>query len=303
MTPAIADAQAREYLEAVRERLGDLDPEEREHLLSDTEASLLEAAEAEVALPPEVRLGPPEQFARELRAAAGLPELPAGEDRPGLLARLAAYRSVRLARDLIGELAPVWWVARGFVAVTFLAQLFGDDWSTRYPVMTRVLGEPLGWVLLAGAIAGSVALGRRKRAASARWAVIANVALALAAVWVAGTMADRAGEAVSPEFVYVSAEGEPGLAWNGRPIGNVYPYDRDGRLLQDVRLYDEIGTPLNIRPGEGRPRRVVADRSGDRLFNTFPIRYFAENTREVRRPEAGALSQRPRRIITPPVQK
>ena len=51
-----------------------------------------------------------------------------------------------------------------------------------------------------------------------------------------------------------------------------------------------------------RARRVVFDRSGERLFNSFPIRYFDQGTRRVRRPEAGGLSEPPNSIVTPPVR-
>lgn len=301
MTPAIADGQVRDYLDAVRARLADLDPETREHLLSDTEASLLEAVEDDVTLPLEVRLGPPERFARELRAAAGLPEVPVAAPRPGLLARLAADRRVLAARGLARELAPVWWVARGFAALTVVAQVLGDEWSVRYPVLTSALGGPLGWIALLVALAGSVALGRRERAATRRWPVVLNVALAIATAWVVMAAAGNAGAARGAVEV-IGPGAEPGLTQDGRPIVNVYPYDREGRLLQDVRLYDDTGAPLDVRPGEGRPRRVVVDRSGERLFNSFPIRYFDPRTRQVRRPGAGALGEPPRRIVTPPVR-
>lgn len=301
MTPAVANAQVRDYLDAVRARLGDLDPEAREHLLSDTEASLLEAAEDDVALPLEVRLGPPERFARELRAAAGLPEPPARAERPRLLARLAAHRRVLAARGLARELAPVWWVARGYVALTAAAQLLGDDWSVRYPVLTSVLGGPLGWLLLLAAIAGSVAFGRRERAGgSGRRAIAVNGAFGLATAWLLLAMAGNAGSG-GVRIEYAGASMAPGLVWDGRPVGNIYPYDRRGRLLRDVRLYDDTGTPLEVRRGEGRPRRAVADRSGRRVFNAFPIRYFEQGTRRVQRPEAGGLPEAPRPIVTPPV--
>jgi hypothetical protein len=300
MSPVIADAQVREYLDAVRARLGDLDAEEREHLLSDTEASLLEAAEEHVAVPLEVRLGPPDHFARELRAAAGLPELPAPAEGPGLLTRLAAHRAVRAAGELARELAPAWWVARGFVAFTVVAQLLGDDWSIRYPVFTSLLGEPLGWVLLLGAISGSVLLGRRARATTGRWPLVLNIALWLAAAWLVVAMASHSGAGVT-KVVYVELS-QPGLRRDGAPIDNLYPYDRHGRLLQDVRLYDGSGMPIEVRRGEGRPRRVLVDRSGESLFNSFPIRYFEQGTRRVRRPEAGGLSERPRPIATPRVR-
>jgi uncharacterized membrane protein len=102
-------------MDAVRARLADLPPEEREDLLADTEASLLEAAEEEDA-PLALRLGPPERFADELRAAAGLE--PAGRPvRAGRLRELVAHPAVTRARAWARELAPVWWVARGYFLV------------------------------------------------------------------------------------------------------------------------------------------------------------------------------------------
>lgn len=298
MTPAIADVAVRSYLEAVRAQLGDLDPEVREHLLSDTEASLLEA---EVELAPEVRLGPPERFARELRAAAGLPEVPSRVERPALLARLASHPRVLAARGVARELAPVWWVARGYVAFTTVAQLLGDDWSARYPVLTSVLGNVLGWLLALAAIAGSVALGRRERRTGRRWPRLLNAAAVLATLWLAMAISGNAG-AAGVEVVHVETPVAAGLTFDGRPIDNVYPYDRKGRLLHDVRLYDQAGTPLEIRRGEGRPRRVVEERRGSEAFNAFPIRYFDRGTRRVRRPQAGA-PEAPRPIVTPALRQ
>jgi hypothetical protein len=295
MTPATLDAQVRDYLEAVRAGLDDLDPDDREHLLSDTEASLVEAVEEEAALPLEVRFGPPERFARELRIAAGLPE--GRPERPPLLARIAAHPRMRATLHLARELAPVWWVARAFVVFTLVAQASGDDWSPRYPIFTSLLGEPLGWILLLGAIAGSVALGRREPDAARRWPLVLNVAAAVAAAWVIVTMIEQTDRG-TPTVMTVEVS-QNGLVFDGRPIINLYPYDRSGSLLQDVRLYDDLGSPVALNPGEGRPRRVVVDRLGERLFNTFPIRYFDPGTRVVRHPNAGGLDKPLPRLRTP----
>ncbi len=58
------------YLERVRTALADLPAEALDELLADVEASLHDAAAEGEA--PAARLGPPEDFARELRSAAGL---------------------------------------------------------------------------------------------------------------------------------------------------------------------------------------------------------------------------------------
>ena len=63
------------YLAAVRTTLADLAPEERDDLLGEVQAALLEAA-GEGDGPIAARLGPPEEFAAELRASAGLDPAP-----------------------------------------------------------------------------------------------------------------------------------------------------------------------------------------------------------------------------------
>ena len=59
---------APDYLQALEHELADLAPDERADLLEEVEASLLELDDDPVA-----RLGPPAQFAAELRESAGLP--------------------------------------------------------------------------------------------------------------------------------------------------------------------------------------------------------------------------------------
>ena len=105
------------YLAAVRAALADLPPEERDDLLTDVRASLVEAA-AESGGNIAARLGPPEEFAAELRAAAGLhAPAPVRRDR-GRLIELAR----RIAADpQVRRLVPIWWVARAYVAVGAVA--------------------------------------------------------------------------------------------------------------------------------------------------------------------------------------
>jgi hypothetical protein len=79
------------YAAAVRAALADLDPGERAQLLEDLEGHLAEVA-AETDGPLTDRLGPPEAYGAELRAAYG------ARERATLLERLLAARRRRLSR-------------------------------------------------------------------------------------------------------------------------------------------------------------------------------------------------------------
>ena len=93
-----------------------------------------------------------------------------------------------------------------------------------------------------------------------------------------------------------------GLSHAGVPLTNVYPYTRDGRLLQDLLLYDSRGRPLTVGRGDTNPnRRILQTASGRRLYHSFPIRYFEPGTRRVARPNAAPGVATPR-IATPPLR-
>jgi hypothetical protein len=279
------DVQA--YLADVRRELADLDANERDELLADVEASLHDAAEESDA-PIAARLGPPADFAAELRAAAGLGRSDGLVRRIRLRDAMQSQEWARVKRGLV-ELAPIWWLARAYVAVAVLAWLFDNGRSISPPEVFRLGTQNLGFVLLTLASVASVALGfwlrRRGRLGTAGIAV--NVALALAAVPVYANLLDWVSNRQSGETVVVQTAVTAGLAVDGRPVENIYPYSRDGRLMLDVLLYDQNGAPLNLRPDDSDPtRRVLRTRSGSGIFNSFPVRFFESGTNLVSRPGA-----------------
>jgi hypothetical protein len=295
------------YLAAVRDELADLRPEERDDLLGEVEASLLDAAEESDA-PIAARLGPPADFAAELRAAAGLGS---GTRVAPSTSRLVvnAWRSPHLAmpKRRLRELAPIWWVARAYVVVAGLVWLTDSDQSITPPDIVRRGPGDAGLALLLLAVVLSVGLGlwRSRPRGLAPFATALNVLLLLAAVPTVGNLYDWLSRPVS----FVPAEetfATAGLARDGVPIQNIYPFSRDGRLLLDVVLYDQNGAPLDVRPGAdpaGDPdRRVLRTRSGVELFNSFPIRYFEAGTRRVARPGLSPrIAWSP--IVTPPLER
>jgi HAAS domain-containing protein len=295
------DVQA--YLADVRRELADLDQNERDELLADVEASLHDAAEESDA-PIAARLGPPADFAAELRVAAGLGRSEGIVRRIRLRDALQSPEWVRVKHGLV-ELAPIWWLARAYVAVAVLAWLADDGRSITPPEVFRLGTQNLGFVLLAVASVASVALGfwLRRRGRMGTAAIAVNVALALAAVPVYANLLDWVSNRSGGETIVVQTSVTEGLAVDGVPVENIYPYSRDGRLMLDVLLYDQNGAPLSLRPDDTDPtRRVLRTKAGDGIFNSFPVRYFESGTNRVARPGAAPrVTWSP--IVTPPLRR
>jgi hypothetical protein len=67
----------------------------------------------------------------------------------------------------------------------------------------------------------------------------------------------------------------PGLYFNGTLISNIFPFDRNGKPLDDVLLYLRDGRALNVDASRIDPkRRYLAKPSGGRLYNSFPVRFY-----------------------------
>jgi hypothetical protein len=289
------------YLDEVREALGDVPPDERDDLLAEVEASLVETAE-ESERPIAARLGPPDAFAAELRSAAGL-QTADGQGRETLATRLAerverALADPRLARAkaLYAELAPIWWLLRGYVAVALIALLAGRDWTDR--VVPHLPRARFGAAAILVAVVASIALELRARRAQARQTasagVVVNLVLLVAVVPVVVHLLHTPAPAVVVETV-TSPANERGLTLNGVPVDNIYPYSRDGRLLHDVLLYTGSGRPLDVKSVAADPlRRVPVSRGGARLYNAFPVRYYERGTHRVAQPDAGPRIALPR---------
>ncbi|HXO60152.1 MAG TPA: hypothetical protein VN834_10130, partial [Candidatus Acidoferrum sp.] len=124
------------YAATVRAQLADLPATERDALLEDLEQHLAEVvAEGEGSLVD--RLGPPEAYAVELRAAygAGHPSTPAtpspqtnGEHLVDIVqaaaARIIAADWLRQIAAFLPDLRPAWWVLRGYLAALILTAAF-----------------------------------------------------------------------------------------------------------------------------------------------------------------------------------
>lgn len=293
---------ALEYLQAVRATLADLPPEERDELMVDVETALFEAAE-ESERPLAARLGPPEEFAADLRAAAGLQDrqvpAPAASRLRDLFAVALTHPRVGSARRMGGELAPIWWMLRAFIAFAAVALMLGAPTSVKNPWMP-VLGDRTSTLaFLALIAAGSVWLGLRHRRSRAM--VRVNVALALVALPLGLVLLDKGSDIYGGGSVLYNDPPPTGLNVDGYPLRNIYAYTRDGRPLHDVALFGDHGMPLNIG-GEQSPdphRRLLTTPAGGAVFNTFPILYVDPGTGRVADPDATAVPIRPPRLTSP----
>jgi hypothetical protein len=278
------------YLKAVRAEFADLPTEEREELVADLEAQLVEAGE-----PP---LLSPHEFAAELREAAGLDAAPRASILEALVAWLASDR-IRQVVETARELEPIWWLARAYVATAIVALLAGWGWPVGTGTRSYTLSLETSALVLVLAVVASVWLGLRARRVGLplrRVRLTLNVALALAAVPVAVHTYDRLGDGGS-----VLSEPVPGLAYDGVPVRNVYPFSRDGELLLDVLLYDQEGRPLDLAAGDADPyRRYLATPDATPVLNAFPIRYYEPGTDRVANPVLAPAVELPE-IETPPL--
>ncbi|HET9556553.1 MAG TPA: hypothetical protein VFS70_05385 [Actinomycetota bacterium] len=285
-------AEVARYATAVRAAFADLPRPDRELLLEDLEDHLQEVA-AEAGGPLSERLGRPEAYAAELRASAGLPATVPGAHgrRRGLRESAVAHRLERLWRgarahpaggavvDFLPELRPAWWVLRGYLAVQAVAiatSLLFQGAGLSFPVPALFGSRVLGLLATVAAVVASVALGRRRDAASHRVRALTlagNAALALFAVFVLLELgSSEANDDYRPEYVTSYSGPLDGLRSDGKEISNIFPFDADGKPLRDVYLIDQDGDPVaanNYDNPQLETERPL-DRDGGEVVNRYP---------------------------------
>ena len=224
------------YVAEVRAALADLPAQLREDLLEDLSAHLSEvAAEGEGSL--RDRLGPPEQYAAELRTTVQVG--PRVSNAAAIMAGLRAKARVADSRlgpllgyakasDFVSLLRPGWWLLRGYVAAMVLVDVL-DLTDGSAGLLPRVGGNALvGLVLLAGFMVGSIWLGRRQYRLS-RWprrALYAGTAVLVLAAFIGFFDAD---DTLRGPAYYEVVNNDP-IVFNGGigcdtsiEPGNIYP--------------------------------------------------------------------------------
>ena len=254
-TSAPTNAQVVAFAAAVREALSDLPSDAIDELVDGLEADLSEQAADSAA---DFQFGDPDDYAAELRSAAGLPDRAhlKGAGRQGVqdyLRRLdeldrRVWQRIRTDRfggwliDTLIALRPVWWVARGWVLYIMLAPLIGADSNTFF-----LPGSNLGeWMLLTALVLLSVQWGR------GRWArtkflqvarTIVSIVTAIALPFLLVAAANSVQQAIDYAYI-VENTVPPGMAVDGERVRNIYAYDAGGNPIDAVQLFDQNGNPL-----------------------------------------------------------
>ncbi len=270
------------YAAAVREALADLPARDRDALLEDLDEHLAEVA-AEPGMSLEERLGSPEAYAAELRAAYGGRPSGGGSSLGGRLrervsgavrrvhARLLVLPPYRQAAVFAPELRPAWWVLRGYaIALAVLAPISAPG---------LVPGDLPAWVFTLAVIWGSVWLGRRGRTRGSRWgrALLLGANL-LAVVLVVTAMADvpsTSSRGVAFDYgprpdVYAPGMRVERVSSLGGDVSNIFPYAEDGTPLHNVRLYDQDGNPIMLEPGFDQELVIPCDGEPP-MRNAYPL--------------------------------
>lgn len=286
-------AHVRGYAQAVRLHLADLGPEVADDLTDGLEADLTEAVLDEAATAADTvgtqafdlvaRFGPADEYATELRTAAGLP--PSGPAEQGARGPGRALREAwtagserwRAAWEPLTStpawaavagfalsLAPAWWILRGWVGAQVVMWPFGMSDVTLWPSSTA------GQVLVIAAIVISVQWGRGRWVPRWTWfpraVAVASVAAGLLAIpMVADVAADSRPAVASYGTGYdsgwnagfydaqitaagggssIDGNGTDGVWVDGVRVSNLFAYDAAGDPIRDVQLFDDRGRPV-----------------------------------------------------------
>ena len=250
--------QAAAYVEAVRTALADLPASAREEMLDDLDEHLAEVAAEGGDLVG--RLGSPQVYAAELRAAAGFvggfPDPPEKKwdqlaEARATVARALGSADVRVgpllgyarASEFLILLRPAWWVLRGYLAAMVTAWVL-DGGSESIGLLPRIGGsEVVSLLLLAAGVLGSIWLGRRtdRLSSNGRYVLVSSTVV-LVVVALAGFLeVDSIQRGARYDSVDNYEQQNP-----YDHVRDVFVYDSQGRLIEGARLLDQNGQPIRL---------------------------------------------------------
>ncbi|SCL54622.1 Uncharacterized membrane protein [Micromonospora citrea] len=243
-----------EYVARVRAALADLPPAHRDELTEDLPEHLAEVA-ADTGGTLVERLGEPEAYAAELRAAAGVGATARGrrvDRRLGVAVDRLRARARRWdvqlgpplgyasASEFLRLLRPAWWVLRGYLAAMLVTALTTGGGFGLAPSLN---GSGLaGLVLLAGSVLASIWLGHHAPRLTRPKRRLLHAGTAVLVVFGLVGLADLNSRVGSGDLDYQQISVDERYSH----VRDVYVYDSEGRLVRDARLFDQNGDPIRL---------------------------------------------------------
>jgi len=250
------------YADSVRHALADLGPDQVDDLTDGLEADLAEAMaddrHAGYGRTLLEQFGPPEQYAAELRSAAGLePSQPGSRSgRPHPVRRARALGTAAIARldatrwwppvaELLVSLRPVWWLARGWVLYGVLAGLMHS-----FALRPHSFGW---WVVLLTLVVLSVQWGRGRLQLPGRWKGLGTLASVLAVVALLPVLDAAQRPTISFAGSTAAAEQLPldVVRVDGMDVSNLFVYDAAGNPVPGAQVYDDRGRAVRTTQDDG----------------------------------------------------
>ncbi|MEU9504993.1 hypothetical protein AB0D32_01770 [Micromonospora sp. NPDC048170] len=274
----VMEQEIADYAARVRAALADLPPAHRDELTEDLPEHLAEVA-AEAGGTLVERLGEPEAYAAELRAAAGVGAAVAGgrrlDRRLGVAVDRLRGRAHRwdvqfgpplgyaTASEFLRLLRPAWWVLRGYLAAMLVTVVTTGD---SFGVLPELNGSTLaGLVLLAGSVLASIWLGHHTPGLTRPKRRLLHAGTAVLVVFGLIGLADVNGRVGSGGFGYEQISVDDRYDH----VRDVFVYDSEGRLVENARLFDQNGDPIRLGypdcPSVRDPNGL-----GNPLLRTYP---------------------------------
>lgn len=243
MTSKVQNRLVEKFISEVDAYLQDLNQSLREDILREVRENLearAEDNEAELTLPNSL------EYANELRQAAGLEPValqktPLRSFLSQIQIRLRANRLVLVLAKVLAPLKPLFWLAMAISTFGFI-QLFvlGD---VLYFGVPSNLEQSLLWIaiVLAALWFGAAKFGPLMKRIRTIGLVVTFIPMAIMFYGITEDAVNTVDELVNGN----PALRTTGLIYDGQPVTNIFPYDAEGNRLENVRLVDDMGRPLN----------------------------------------------------------
>ena len=221
------DPTIRNFVVEVKSRLADLNPADVDGLTENLEADLLERQLEEG---DDFKLGSPDQFARDLRTAAGI-DAPEKEVSP--LRRLV-NRAAKWTWQLVRSARPAWWLVRGYLLFWL--------WGVWFNPGGFLPDNFLQWVILVGLTVASIVVGRKTWR---RYLVRVPLAVLNVGLIIVGLIWGITLQNSRDDYMRMHTMDNAGvLMWNGYWITQPKAFDANGTELPMVELRDVNGNVI-----------------------------------------------------------